>query len=211
MKAAIFDADGTLIDSMDAWDGIGRKYLKTLGIDADESVDKVIEIMSFADSCAYMIEKYGINKTVPEMIDGISKLVVNKYRFEIPLKAGVLNYLKKLKEDNVKICVLTASERGYITECFERLGIMQFLSFIMTCSEEGLDKNSPQVYDRATAKLGVAKDEVTVFEDAYNAIAAAKQGGYRVCAVYDNSAKLYEEQIKGCCDKYIKSFEELCK
>lgn len=209
MKAAIFDADGTLIDSMHVWDGIGEKYLKGLGIEPEKDIDKIIADMSFADSCAYMIKSYGINKSVSEMTAEISEMVADKYRCEIPLKEGAFEYLERLREENVKICVLTASERGYITECFKRLGIMPFISFIMTCSEEGLDKNSPEVFDRAAARLGENKEDILIFEDSRNAIASAKKGGYNVCAVYDDSARSYEEQIKKCSDKYIRSFGEL--
>ncbi len=209
MKAAIFDADGTLIDSMHVWDGIGERYLKSLGIEPETDIDKIISDMSFADSCAYMIKTYGIEKSVPRMIKEISEMVADKYRFEIPLKTGVLKYLKKLSAENVKICVLTASERGYITECFERLGIIQFISFIMTCSEEGLDKNSPKIFHRAADRLGVNGQEITVFEDSLNAIASAKKGGYKVCAVYDDSAEKYKSEISKISDMYIRDFGEL--
>lgn len=209
MKAAIFDADGTLIDSMHVWDGIGEKYLKSLGVEPEADIDKIIADMSFADSCAYMIKTYGIKKSVPQMIKEISERVADEYRFEIPLKAGVYDYLKKLEGEGVKICVLTASERGYITECFERLGIMPFISFIMTCSEESLDKNSPQVFHRAANRLGVNREDITVFEDSFNAIASAKKGDYRVCAVYDDSAEKYKNEIRKISDIYIKDFREL--
>ena len=34
IKAAIFDADGTLLDSMPVWNDIGELYLKSIGLTA---------------------------------------------------------------------------------------------------------------------------------------------------------------------------------
>lgn len=209
MKAVIFDADGTLIDSMSVWDNIGKNYLISKGIVPEPEVDEIIMTMSFADSCTYFIQHYGIKNTVEEMIREISDMVADKYRFEIPLKDGAAEYVSKLYNTGVKMCVLTGSERNYITDCLKRLGIYEYFEFIMTCSEEGLDKNSHYIYDRAAARMGSTPGDTLVFEDAFNAAAAAKQGGYTVYAVYDKSMEAYAEQIKHNCDKYIVSFNEL--
>jgi Predicted phosphatase/phosphohexomutase len=50
----IFDLDGTLIDSMSAWENIGSSFLKKHGIDPREDLNKVIKTMSFAESARYL-------------------------------------------------------------------------------------------------------------------------------------------------------------
>ena len=68
MKAAIFDVDGTLLDSMPVWDDIASVYLKSIGIKTDGKDDYEIITMSIASACLHLISKYGIDKTVDEMI-----------------------------------------------------------------------------------------------------------------------------------------------
>jgi HAD superfamily hydrolase (TIGR01509 family) len=209
MRVAIFDADGTLIDSMQLWNTIVCDYLLSIGLMPEADVDDVIRDMSFADSCKYLIEHYGIDGSVDSLTKEISDMVADKYRYEVPLKAGVKEYLKALKADGVKLCIVTASERSYLQPCLERLGIYDLFDFMLTCSEAGTDKNTPLIYDIAREKTGVSLDATVVFEDALNAVRSAKSGGYKVCAVYDASMAECTEEIKSLCDKYITDFGEL--
>lgn len=209
MKAAIFDVDGTLLDSMPVWDDIASVYLKSIGIKTDGKDDYEIITMSIASACLHLISKYGIDKTVDEMIKGLSDMVADKYRYEIQLKSGVKEYLAKLKSEGVSMCVVTASERGYITDALVRLNIYNYFDFMLTCSEAGLDKNSAAIYDMAREKLGADTEDTVVFEDAFNAITAAKNGGYKVYAVYDKSMDDYKDRIILNCDKYIYDYAEL--
>lgn len=209
MRAAIFDADGTLIDSMPVWDNVCTDYISSFGIIPDNELEEEIITMSFADSCSYCIDHYGLNKSVGEMIEDISAMVADKYRSEVPLKKGAADYLKKLADERIKMCVVTASERGYITDCLKRLGVYDYFDFVMTCTEEGLDKNSSAIYDRAAQRLGADKEDVIVFEDAYNAMKAAKKGGYRVYGIYDKSMDKYRAEVIQSCDRYILTYKEL--
>jgi HAD superfamily hydrolase (TIGR01509 family) len=140
-------------------------------------------------------------------------MVADKYRCEIPLKAGVKEYLTYLKSKGVKMCVVTASERSYVQPCLERLGVFELFDFMLTCSEVGKDKNTPDIYDIARKKLDpfLKIADTVVFEDALNAITSAKNGGYPVCAVYDDSMSECVDEIKSICDEYIVSFELLIK
>ena len=48
-----------------------------------------------------------------------------------------------------------------------------------------------------------------IFEDALHAIETAKAAGFRVCGVYDDSAREDQEAIRRIADYYITSFEEM--
>ena len=42
IRGAIFDVDGTLLDSMAIWEDAGARYLKGLGIQAQEDLGKLL-------------------------------------------------------------------------------------------------------------------------------------------------------------------------
>ena len=47
MKNIIFDLDGTLIDSMPVWNGVGKKFLKDNGVEPPEDIEEIFKTMSF--------------------------------------------------------------------------------------------------------------------------------------------------------------------
>ncbi len=209
MKAVIFDADGTILDSMPVWDNATSNYLISIGIKPESELDEKISTMSFASACEYIIGKYRVNKTVDEMITEIVNIVADKYRYEVPLKEGAYEFIHKLHSMGVRLCVVTASERAYITDCLKRLDILQCMEFVMTCSEEKLDKNNSTIYDRARQRLGTPLEETVVFEDALHAVQAAVKGGYTVYGVYDKTMEEFIPRIKKLAKKYIYSYNEI--
>ena len=46
MKGAIFDMDGTLLDSMQVWVHVGEQYLRNRGIEPEEGLGDVLFPMS---------------------------------------------------------------------------------------------------------------------------------------------------------------------
>ena len=46
MKAAIFDVDGTLLDSMSVWEDIGERYLASQNITAEKNLRAALHTMS---------------------------------------------------------------------------------------------------------------------------------------------------------------------
>ena len=53
ITGAIFDIDGTLIDSMKIWDNLGERYLLKLGIQPENNLSKVLYPMTLNESCLY--------------------------------------------------------------------------------------------------------------------------------------------------------------
>ena len=64
IKGAIFDVDGTLLDSMGVWDTIGEDYLRSLGYEPREKLNEKFRTMSIREAAEYYISKYGVTLTV---------------------------------------------------------------------------------------------------------------------------------------------------
>ena len=56
MKAAIFDVDGTLLDSMSVWEDIGERYLASQNITAEKNLRAALRTMSLEQGAAWMKE-----------------------------------------------------------------------------------------------------------------------------------------------------------
>ena len=203
ITAAIFDVDGTLLDSMPVWNDIGELYLKSLGITGREGLGEALHTMSLEQGAVYLNGEYHLKKQVPEIVAEVLKIVEDFYRLEAPLKPGIKESLEWLREHRVKMAVATSGNRELIEAALVRNGILEYFGKIFTCTETGAGKDEPLVYLEAAQFLGSRPEETLVFEDAFHAAETARKAGFIVAGVYDDSNKENIFQMKQICDFYF--------
>ena len=209
VKGAIFDLDGTLIDSMFIWDTFGDDYLKSLGIEPKENLAEVFKTFTLEQAAEYYRNYYDIKLSVKEIVEGINNMVAEIYRTKVVLKPGISDFLKRLQGLGVKMCVATVTDRPIVEDVLKRLNIYEYFSEIFTCAEVGYNKETPEIYRKALKHLGTPKTETVVFEDVLHALKTAKTDGFKVAAVYD-SHEPRQNEIKEISDYYITDFEMFC-
>ena len=206
IKGAIFDFDGTLLDSMFIWDTFGEDYLRTLGKEPKENLTETFKTFTLEQAAEYYREHYGVTLSVEEIVDGVNDMVAEIYRTKVTLKDGVRAFLEGLRAQDVKMCVATVTDRPIVEDVLNRLGIRDFFVEILTCAEVGCNKETPHIYRAALELLGTKKDETVVFEDALHALITAKKDGFKVAAVYDRHER-HQTQMKENGDYYITDYE----
>lgn len=208
-KYMIFDLDGTLINSMPLWKNIGKDYLNRYGFLPPTDLDDRVKKQTLFETASYFKELFDIPKTINEMVAEIIAMVAGQYANTVPLKPFAKQYLQKEKQNGTKMCVLTASEPDYILAAMKRLDILQYFDFIATCTEMGLTKKNAQPFEQAMIRLGGNKQNTIVFEDALYAIRSAKEGGFYVIAIAEDTRPNDTAEIQTLADKYIYSYEDL--
>jgi len=208
-KGAIFDLDGTLFDSMPAWENIGADYLRRYGKTPPYDLNEILLSLSFTQSAQYFIDEFGIALTMPEIVAEINTMVEDKYRYDILLKPYALEILEKLKSLNMKMCVATAMDYQLACIALKRTGIFDYFEFVLTCGIINCDKDSPEFFLTAADRLTYSPNEIMVFEDALHAIKSAKEAGFKVIGVYDMASDADTQEICKYSDLYITSFKEM--
>ena len=206
IKGAIFDFDGTLVDSMFIWDTFGEDYLRTLGKEPKENLTETFKTFTLEQSAEYYRAHYGVTLSVGEIVDGVNEMVAEIYRTKVTLKSGVLEFLRDLQSKGVKMCVATVTDRPIVDDVLCNLGIRDFFVEIFTCAEVGYNKETPHIYRAALKALGTKKEETVVFEDALHALMTAKNDGFLVAAVYDKH-EARQIRMRAVADFYISDYE----
>ncbi len=184
-QGAIFDVDGTLLDSMSIWDTIGSDYLRSIGYEPRENLNEVFKNMSLLQAAEYYRQAYGVTRSTGEIMDGVNAMLERFYRHEAPLKPGAAELLERLRQAGVRLCIATATDRYLVEAALERCGALSYFGKIFTCNEVGRGKDEPMIFEAALDFLGTQKAETVVFDDALYAVRAAKRAGFPVAAVYD--------------------------
>ncbi|WP_206459205.1 HAD family hydrolase [Anaerovorax sp. IOR16] len=209
MNGVIFDMDGTLLDSMPIWNNVASSYLRKKGYEPEPNLWEALKFLSLSQGVAYIKEKYLLPETNEEIETGINQTIEYSYFNKIPLKAGVEPYLQMLHKYRIPMCVATATDKYLAEASLKRLDILQYFKGILTCQEIGCGKDDPTIFESARELLQTDKKRTYVFEDALHAGITAKNAGFKVIGVYEESAKDDWEELKKIADQSILSMEEL--
>lgn len=199
ITGAIFDMDGTLIDSMDYWAIVATEYLKSVGIVPPRDTDRDY----LENGMKSWHERSCPNIPYEEVSRGIYGIMEVYYDKNVSLKTGVKAMLEKLRAHGVKMCLATATDRFLVEKVLGKLGILEYFSAIFTSKEVGFGKRYPLIYEKAREFLGTDKETTYVFEDAIYAIKTCHQNNIKVVGVYDKNSYADKEEVVSLCDYYI--------
>lgn len=205
-RYAIFDMDGTLVDSLVFWKDLASEYLTGKGVSRiPADILTAIKPMTMSESAALFKQEFGLTGD-PEA--EMNAMMDGHYRSDIPLKPGVREYLQALHKRGVRMCVASATAEQLMAACLGRLGVLEYFDFLLSCETVGAGKRSPLVYHESAKRLDAHPAEIAVYEDALYAVQTAKHAGYHVVGVYDASAEASWQSILALADEAIESWED---
>jgi haloacid dehalogenase superfamily, subfamily IA, variant 3 with third motif having DD or ED len=206
MKIVLFDVDGTILDSMGAWENMGRIYLKSKGIDTSQNINNILYPLTSMQAASFLKNEYHLEDSIQEIIENFHKCLHDFYLYDVKLKEGIIDVLEEFKKHHYQLFIATASTKELVEKSFERLNINHYFNSIFTCDALGISKNDPYFYKKIAFKLQVKPKDIIVFEDSYNAALSAKKAGMKVIGVYDQYTRGHLQDIV---HTYINKWEEL--
>ena len=214
IKAAIFDMDGTLIDSLKIWDVIwkklGEKYLGNPNFVPNAEDDKKVRTLTLKEAMDLIHRNYGLGADGEEVWRDADRIIADFYMNEVQLKPGVRAFLDHCRREHVKMCIASATAPELLALVLKHCGIEHYFSKIFSCGTIGKGKEHPDVFLMAAEYLGEAIAETWVFEDSLVALETAVRIGMPTVGIYDRF-NFGQERIKEISTEYIGDGETLMK
>lgn len=209
---AVFDLDGTLIDSMEIWREIDAEFFARRGMPVPEGYQDAIAHLGFRDVAAYTVQKYLPRERADDLIAEWNAMCLRKYAAadaEKYFKSGAIAFLRKLHEQGVRMAVATASSPELFVPILRAGGVYDLFECFYTVDDAGKNKSFPDIFLLCADKLALPPERCVVFEDNLLPVLAAKRAGMVTVAVYDASSENQRETLEREADLYIEGFEEL--
>ncbi len=209
IKGAIFDLDGTIIDSMPMWYSLYGNYLTTARVEPTAELLDFLRHASIPMAAKRFSQEFNLG-TAREIEAALYAHVADYYKNRATIRPNVDKLIRALHNAGIKMCVATATESGHAKNALLHTGLYDYFCDVLSCKDLGIEKNKPDIYFAALNRLGVEQSDAVVFEDALHAVETAKSAGFCVVAIYEQNVENHE-RVKKLCDRYIYDYEELLK
>ena len=209
IEGAVFDLDGTLLDSSWVWEKVDEKFLGDRGFQVPDDYVDEISPLGAERAAVYTIERFGLNEDKDDIVREWIEMAKKEYATEVVCKPYAKEFLEELHKLNIKMAVATSSDRELFMKTLEREGILKYFQKIVTVDEVERGKGYPDIYEEAARRIKVDPHKCLVFEDILAGVTGASLGEFNVVAVFDEKSKHNWEKIKSISKYSINDYKEL--
>jgi len=185
MKAAIFDLDGTLMDSEILWVEGTRRYLGKRGHAATyEAILAIVYGHSWKQVYADVMQQFPLPGVTMESMEVDLRTeieILHREHGDIVIHSSVA-LLRRLAA-LVPVCIVSGSPCADIDRSIQRMGIGREVTFFIGAEQYGPGKPDPTCFLMAQARLQVPASDCVVFEDSAAGVRAAKAAGMHCVAL----------------------------
>ena len=214
IKGAIFDMDGTLVDSLMLWevlwDSFAERFCGGESFRPSAEDDKAVRTMLLRDAMRLIHEHYGFGKNGGELLDTANAIFVAFYTNRVELKAGVRGVLEHLFASGVKMCLASATAPELLSLALKHCELEKYFLKVFSCGELGLGKDKPDIYLLAKDFLETPLEETWIFEDSHVALKTAASIGMPTVGIWDKH-NTNQDDIKAIATHYVAEGETLLK
>ena len=196
-KAIIFDMDGVLVDTENAYLNMFRDFLRAHGKSVREDILLKIVGADSKKTWKYMGKLWGEEDT-----EKIRQLFHSEYPdgtldYREYLFPGVTQMLRTLKKKNYLLALASSSKKKDIRRMLKENELGTYFTVVVSGEEYKESKPDPEIYNDVKKQLGLNSEECLVVEDSTYGIRAAKAAGLEVIAVDDPRFSFDQSEADG--------------
>jgi beta-phosphoglucomutase-like phosphatase (HAD superfamily) len=186
IQGAIFDMDGTLIDSEPLWQEAEIVMFAREGLLLTRADCAKTKGLQPYEAMKYWHGKLDDPKmTVAELTTELNNNVVNLVIEKGRMKEGVMELLDFWKETGLPLAIASASPMRLIEAVVDKFKINKHFDALISGDHERFGKPHPAIYITAAKRIKVDPVYSVAFEDSFNGMIAAKAARLKLVALLD--------------------------
>jgi len=204
--AAIFDLDGTLLDSMWVWNRVDEAFFAVRGLSVPEDYLQALHAMTFREVAEYTIARFDLPETPETVMAEWNAQCFELYMNEVKLKPGAKEYLQALRTRGVKLAVATSLTKPLLEAVLQSNGILDWFDALTSADEVARGKGYPDIFLLTAEKLGIPPERCVAYDDLEKAMVGIKAAGMAACAVHEPLSEQDWDKMCALADYNITSF-----
>lgn len=182
-RAVVFDLDGLMFNTEELYVDVGTEILRRREcLFTDDLLDRMMGRPSRV-ALQIMIDYHGLAATVDELLAETDAIFPGILQTRLAPMPGLVELLANLEQRRLPKGIATSSRRSFVTTVLGRFDYGPRFSPILTSEDITEGKPHPEIYLKAADRLGIAPQEMLVFEDSQNGCRAAVAAGAIAVAV----------------------------
>ncbi len=181
VEAILFDLDGVLVDSLDAWFYVFNDTLKSFRL---RTLSKEEFAKYFGAPIESDMKRYFIGKTIKEVITQHNKNFKRRKNL-VKLFPDSTKTLQNLKNKKIKLGLLSNSTKFIVTTILNHFKIKKYFKVIITLEDVKRRKPAPDMILKACRMLKVTPKNTILVGDTKNDMIAGRRAkcvtvGYKI-------------------------------
>jgi pyrophosphatase PpaX len=173
INAVLFDLDGTLVDSHNAWFHV---FNDTHHHFNKKRMSLKVFKKHFGASIDYDIRTVFKGRSREEIIAFYNKIFHKRLHF-VSVSAGVRNLLNTMRDKKIKLAVTTGNTRKISLMILRRFKLKKYFPVIVTMNDVKHGKPHPETIHKACRKLRVSPQNAILVGDSRYDMKAGKRAG----------------------------------
>jgi HAD superfamily hydrolase (TIGR01509 family) len=182
VEAVVFDLDGVIIDSEEAWEEVRRAYAEEHGREFLPDSQERMMGMSTREWSRHLADDVGIGLPPERVATDVLERMAARYRAALPLVPGAVDAVRRLAA-RFPLALASSSARVLIDQVLESAGLTGAFRTTLSTEEVARGKPFPDVYLEAANRLALPPAACAAVEDSSNGLRSAAAAGMVVIAV----------------------------